>query len=356
MWDNYFVLTKLNFPLTYTITNRLLRDLKSIAAAKQLIDNAYILPQWEIKLRENALLSDAHHSTRIEGNTLTLEQVSRLAKGRQVMASRKDRQEVLNYLRVLNDIHRYATSPLSETTLLRLHRELTTGTMDHPSESGAYRDIQVVVGSRFGGKLKVSFVPPKPKEVPTLVRSFLRWLKTASSETDPVLLAGLSNYELVRIHPFIDGNGRTARAFATMLLLRSGFDIKRFFSLDDYYDSKREDYYKALQSVDPAVLDVTQWLEYFVQGVNESVQRVKTKVMELSRDRKAASLEGQVYLSKDQMRILELVATDAGVSSAELVRRLKKTRQAVHKDISRLMDLELITRIGSGPKVRYVKA
>ena len=70
------------FHLTYAITNGILHDLKSIAAAKQIIDSAFILPQWEVKLRETALLSDAHHSTSIEGNTLTLEQVSRLAKGR----------------------------------------------------------------------------------------------------------------------------------------------------------------------------------------------------------------------------------------------------------------------------------
>ena len=94
--------------LNFTITPAILDGIKKISAAKEIIDNAYILPQWEIKLREDALLSDTHHSTKIEGNTLTLEQVSRLAKGRSVMASRKEKQEVLNYLHVLSSIEKYS--------------------------------------------------------------------------------------------------------------------------------------------------------------------------------------------------------------------------------------------------------
>jgi Fic family protein len=72
-------------------------------------------------------------------------------------------------------------------------------------------------------------MPPLTEDVPDLINDFLIWFNSSDlSEIDPVILAGLTHYELVRIHPFIDGNGRTARVMATLVLYKHGFDLKRF--------------------------------------------------------------------------------------------------------------------------------
>jgi SAM-dependent methyltransferase len=84
----------------------------------------------------------------------------------------------------------------------------------------------------------------------------------------PVLRSGIVHYELVRIHPFVDGNGRVARALSTLLLFLEGYDIRKFFSLEEYFDSDALDYYKALQSVARNQGDLSVWLEYFTKGLS----------------------------------------------------------------------------------------
>ena len=159
------------------------------------------------------------------------------------------------------------------------------------------------MGNRVTGE--VIFMPPPTDQVPQLINKFLEWFNsTAVNEIDPVIEAGLTHYELVRIHPFIDGNGRTARIMATLVLYKRGFDVKRFFALDDYYDQDRRGYYTALKSVDPNTLELTGWLEYFTDGVAVSIEEVKKKVIGLSKDIKLLKEKGQVAVTERQMKIV----------------------------------------------------
>lgn len=118
------------------------------------------------------------------------------------------------------------------------------------------------------------------------MKALVEWLNSdTAKELDSVIEAGIAHYEFVRIHPFVDGNERTARVLATLILYLRGFDAKQFFCLDDYYDSNRQAYYRALQSVNQETLDLTIWLEYFVEGVNISIETVKYRVIRLSSER-----------------------------------------------------------------------
>lgn len=140
--------------------------------------------------------------------------------------------EVLNYLKVLANIERYADQKLNEKVLLKIHKEISKGTLKRPEDAGRYSNIQVVVGRHEFGKVLVTFRPPIAYEVPKLTKTYFDWLNKETKELNPVLIAGITHYELVKIDPFVYGNGRTARAFAILLLYKSGFDIKRFFALD----------------------------------------------------------------------------------------------------------------------------
>ena len=102
------------FKPKYTITSEILNNLIKTAQAKAVIDNAYIIPKWEVALRREALIKNAHASTTIEGNPLTLEQVSELSRGRDIMATRKAKAEVLNYLKVLEDLPNLSEDGTSE--------------------------------------------------------------------------------------------------------------------------------------------------------------------------------------------------------------------------------------------------
>ncbi|MBI2136270.1 Fic family protein [Candidatus Woesearchaeota archaeon] len=331
----------------FKYTQRIVNNLLKITNARDVILNSKIIPKWEVSLRRDALISSAHSSTAIEGNKLTLEEVSQLAQGRKITAARKEKQEVLNYLNVLTNIHDYHDNgKITEKLLLKLHKDVTYDTLDNPQDEGTYRQVQVYVGNKLTGE--VVFMPPKIEEVQKLVQNLLARINQ-ETEISPVMLAGLTHYEFVRIHPFVDGNGRTARALATLILYIRDFDIKRFFALDDYYDSDRKAYYAALKTVDKNTLETTQWLEYFTDGVLISLSRVKDKIISFSMKK----TEPQIALTERQMKILEMIVTNGKITSGEIQDLFKITRQAVHKELKKMIELGVIEPKGENKAIYY---
>lgn len=342
------------FVPNFRYTNRIVNNLVEITSARGIVLNSYLVPKWEVSLRRDALIKAAHASTAIEGNPLTLEEVSQLAEGREVMASRKAKQEVLNYLNVLERIEKYRNGGnVTEKSILRMHRDITKETLDSFEHEGNYREIQVYVGNRITGE--VTFMPPPPHDVPVLMGELIEWLNSDDSyDLSPVLVAGISHYEFVRIHPFVDGNGRTARALATLILHLKEFDIKRFFALDDYYDSDRMAYYNALKSVDPETLDLTDWLEYFTEGVLISISKVKEKVLQISLEKRKKEEKGQIALTERQMKIIEHLQRNGRITTGDMAKMFGITRQAALKELSKLVELEVIKLEGKGRGAHYV--
>ncbi len=337
----------------FTFTNEIVKNLTYIAESRAFILNAPLVPEWEVSLRRDAILRSAHSSTAIEGNPLTLKDVSALADGRQVMARRKDRQEVLNYLEALDRVPAFTKrKQFALNDLLEIHEIVTKETLNNPQDVGVLRDRQVRVVNGLG---ETVFMPPLTEEVPDLIAEFLDWFNsTAIEEVDSVIVAGLTHYEMVRIHPFIDGNGRTARIMATLLLYKRGFDLKRFFALDDYYDHDRPAYYAALQTVDPEIIDVTEWLEYFTDGVAASMKTVREKVLGLSKDVKILKERGQVALNERQMKIVEFIVDEGRITNRDVRIMFNLSNRAALDEIYKLMKLKVLKQEGSGRSVHYI--
>ena len=341
------------FKPNFRYTNKIVHSLISISAAREIILSSPLIPKWEVFLRREAIIHSAHSSTSIEGNRLSVEQVSELAKGREIMAIQKDKKEVLNYLNVLNNIDKLTKgNSICENDILNIHRLVTKDTLDNPDDCGVYRNRYVVVGNRFTGK--VFFRPPQNKDVPSLIKDLVQWINSeGSKELEPVIEAGIVHYEFVRIHPFIDGNGRTARVLATFILYQLGFDTKQFFCLDDYYDSDRQAYYRALQNVDQNILDITNWLEYFVEGVNVSIQAVKQRVIRLSSERLRKTKRGQIALTEKQMKIVEFINQNGKITNKDIRNIFIISPQAAYKEIKKLLKLEVVKPTGKGRGLYY---
>jgi len=342
------------FKPNFRYTDKIVHDVAQIAAARELILHSPFVPKWEVSLRREAILRSAHSSTAIEGNRLSLEQVSDLAQGREIMATRKDKQEVLNCLGVLEDLSKLTSGDkISEKDILNIHKQVTQDTLEDPSDCGAYRTRYVIVGNRITGE--IIFRPPSNEDVPRLVRDLVKWLNSSQAETlDAVIEAGLAHYEFVRIHPFVDGNGRTGRVLATLILHMRGFDTKQFFCLDDYYDSDRPSYYRALQSVDQETLDLTNWLEYFTEGVMASAAAVKERVIRLSSERLRKTKKGQIALTERQMRIVERIIESGSISNREVREMFGISDRAALKEITKLVGLEVVRAEGKGRSSTYV--
>src|SRR3990170_4257428 len=344
------------FKPNYTITHYILDNLVKTAEAKGLVDNAYLVPKWEVALRREALIKNAHASTAIEGNPLSLEQVSDLAMGRDIMATRKAKAEVLNYLNLLDYLPQLAKQgEITEKVILEIHKLITKDVLENPADSGVYRKRQVVIGNRVTGI--ITFRPPDTKDVPLLMKKFVKWLNSKdAAKINPVLSAGISHYEFVRVHPFIDGNGRSARALASLILYLRGFDTKRFFALDDYYDSDRQSYYKALQSVDLTTLDTTKWLNYFTYGVALQTDKVKERILSLSSDMKRKQLKGQVALTERQMKVVERINVKGHITNKLIREMFKLSDEGALKEINKLVKLGVVKAEGKGRSIRYVLA
>lgn len=342
------------FKPNFRYTNKIVTNLTFIAESRAIILNSPLIPKWEVSLRRDALLRSAHSSTAIEGNPLSLEEVSALAAGRDIMVRRKDKQEVLNYLEALERIPEFANRiPLTSEDFLEIHNVVTKDTLENPGDEGVFRNRQVFVGNRITGE--IIFMPPPTEQVPQLVSNFFEWFNSAeANEIEPVVEAGITHYEIAWIHPFIDGNGRTARIMATLVLYKRGFDVKRFFALDDYYDHDRRSYYAALKSVDQNTLDLTGWLEYFTDGVSVSIKAVKEKVIGLSKDIKLLKEKGQVALTERQMKIVERLIEKGEITNRDVRNMFNLSNRAALDEISKLIKMKVVKEVGKGRSIRYV--
>lgn len=351
------------FQPKFQITQKVLKYISQVEVSKEIIENSPLVPQWEVKFREEAVLRSVHHGTHIEGNPMSLGEVKGALEGREVAARERDIQEVINYRNVLSYINKWSRTseesekPIDLGTLLKLH-EITVDRILPPERAGKLRDVEVVLKSSSSGI--TTFKPPSKYNVPALVNMFFLWLNGPGVEIHPVLRAGITNYELVRIHPFVDGNGRVSRAMAILVLFKGGYDIKRFFSLEEYYDRDAERYFQTLQNtsnqlvVDNNERDLTEWLEYFSEGLAVELARVKDKVKKLSVDLKLQNKVGQITLNERQMTLVEYMEDYGGISNKEWRTLIPGiSDDTILRDMQDLMKKKLVKKEGTTKASRY---
>ena len=184
------------------------------------------------------------------------------------------------------------------------------------------------------------------------------WLNaTKPDDFHTTLKAGVAQYEVVRVHPFLDGNGRVARALATLILFREGYDVKRFFSLEEHYDRDPLHYYQALQSVVQNHGTITPWLEYFTEGLAIELTRVKEKVKSLSTDLKLKkSLGGKpLALTERQIKMIEYVQENGFLQNKAFFELFPMVSEdTVLRELKDLMEKGIVKKEGSTKGARYV--
>ncbi len=355
------------FVAKYNITNSILKDIGTIDASREVILNAPLIPAWEAKFRKEAMERSVHHGTHLEGNRLTEEEVKDVLEGNEVIARDRDIQEVINYRNVLKFIENIATqigpnNPYVFTieTILEIHR-ITTERILPEESSGKFRLRQVVIKNTKTNQ--ISFTPPPAAELPFLVEDLVSWINSDEvKELHPIIKAAIIHYELSRIHPFVDGNGRASRAVATLIMFLDGYDIRKFFSLEEYFDENPMDYYVTLQAVSNQLVidtherDLTPWLEYFVKGVAIELNRVKEKVKRISSDARVKDMLGeQVELNERQMIIMEYLHRHNSMMNKDFRKIFPDfSDDTVLRELKFLKQKGLIKKTGGTKKATYV--
>lgn len=344
----------------YKLTTYIVKLLIAIAEAKVVIERAKILPKQELKLRRQAMVRMTHSSTAIEGNRLGVNQVGDILAHKKVSAADRDIFEVQNYLNALRYIEQIVSQKrsIAEKVLLKIHKLVTSKTLP-PEQCGCYRREPVyIVRRRLGFPKKVVYTGPDARFVRALCLALIQWIKNSEKEgINPVIVAGIVHQEIAAIHPFSDGNGRTARAFATLILYDRGYDFRHLFALEDYYNLDRQTYYAAI-NIGKNYLerrrDFTSWLEYFVKGFREEIDHVKSKVAALSLKKVGDDVGSKVYLDKDQMMILDFLDQVGKIKASDVADILDCPKRTAQLQLQKLKKLGIIKQVGKGPASAYI--
>ena len=230
-----------------------------------LVERMLIMPRHEAWFKRDVQISRAVATTKIEGASLSEEEVSALVKKGQVGNLTEDEQANLNAIAAYDFVDYLSDQEdiaINELAIRELNRQFLRGSSEALTP-GVYRKGQNKVGSKYD--------PPDQGDVPALMKDLASWLET-ENELNPILKAALAHLQFVAIHPFWDGNGRTARAVATLILQRSQrYAFKKLLSLEQFFDQQRADYFTAIErSIGTRYTsdyDATPFLEFFTTAL-----------------------------------------------------------------------------------------
>ncbi|MBL1419301.1 MAG: Fic family protein [Alphaproteobacteria bacterium] len=274
------------FSPNFTITPSLTNILMDIEASRQAISILPITLTVLTSLRESARLTATHYSTQIEGNCLTQEQVNDVIQGSSFPNRERDETEVKNYysaLEYLDELKANNKTQITEQQIKTIHGLVLNG-KEKPTP---YRDGQNVIRNAQDGL--IVYMPPEAKDVAELMESLVDWInqQVELKELPVPIVAAIAHYQFATIHPYYDGNGRTARLLTNLILHKSGYGLKDIYSLEEYYARNLPEYYKALTIGDShnyyfgrADADITKWVLYFCQGMAQSFAAIRSKATE----------------------------------------------------------------------------
>jgi len=332
----------------FTITPKITSLLEEVANAFGYFRGISLPTDFEKEYVAKVISETVHASTAIEGNRLTNQQVSTVLKGGKVSALDRDIKEVENYNKAVSFIKslRHDTFQINEKLIKEMHTIIMEGVKD--KKVGGYRSGQVYVGD---------YIPPEGFKVPSLMGEFVEWLRNPKPELlSPILYSGIAHYRFVEIHPFEDGNGRTSRILTKLMLMKGGYDITSYFSLEAYYNRDRNAYYKALSTADQnrkdGRADLTIWLEYFVNGLvieaNRAVSRLEEELTAYRRQ------ESPLRLTENQTALLKMLEEKKTIKLADYMEVTGLSKSGGYKDFEALIKYGLIERKGKYKGAYYI--
>lgn len=252
-------------PPKYFLTPKISRLLASIEASKQVIDAITIPAEVEINIRRRSTLKSSLFSARIEGNTLTLEDISSRPSKDQKKA------EVFNILKALNAIFQKRNKDLTVNDILHLHKMVMEG-LTHKTAQG---NIRNEISAIFNSAGIAVYMPPPPRLVASLLEKLIKFANS-QKEQFVQIRACLAHYTFEKIHPFLDGNGRVGRLLLQAIMYKGGYGMKGLLTVEEYLDNNRSEYYRALEETER---DVSYYLEFMLKAIAQTAEEAKNLVL-----------------------------------------------------------------------------
>lgn len=335
----------------YTITDQLLANITRITSLVHDLNNRHFPRVVQVQFAQAAREVSVHASTSIEGNPLPLTEVKRVLKSRPAHL-RDSEKEVLNYNTALESLSAQLTtnkSGVSLSLILAIHEQVTAGLLPLFA-SGKLRQKPVVVNDPPTGQ--IVYLPPDAEEVKPLIGDLLEFVEAKAGLVDPLILAGIFHKQMVIIHPFMDGNGRTTRLATKVLLAKMGLNTFNLFSFENYYNQNVTKYFQTVGEYGDyhelaEKIDFTAWLEYFTGGIIDELLRVSGLLPH-------NGTTPATHLEPYHQKILAFIQQNGYIHDRDYARLTTRARSTRAQDFHKLIALGLIKRLGKGKATHYI--
>lgn len=321
-------------PPKYTLTTKISQLLSSIEASRAVIEAIQIPIEIETNIRRQSSLKSSLFSARIEGNTLTLDELHQ--------STSKDQKnvEVFNILKALNHLQQRPAKDLTHKDILQLHQMVMQGLVEK-LDLGHFRNELSAIFNAGGIAI---YLPPRPSQIPALISKMLQFINSSKEQSIPIRSC-LVHYNFEKIHPFLDGNGRVGRLLLQAVLAKGGYGMKGLLALEEQLDKNRTGYYLALEEVER---DVTGYLEFMLEAISEAARIAQTQVLEKEQ------AQPEDYLLPRRSEILNIIRDQKLVRFDQLRRRfLMVNERTLRYDLKKLQDAGFIKKRGATKGVFY---
>ncbi len=319
-------------PPKYELTPTISRLLSSIEASKQVIDSITIPIEVETNIRRASTLKSSLFSARIEGNNLTLDEITRNPSNSQ------KKTEVFNILKAFTFIKQKEKKDLSVSDILNIHKIVINNLS---ADSGKFRKEHEAIFNSAGIAI---YMPPPPRLVLSSIERLVKFANSDKEQFVPIK-ACLIHYIFEKIHPFVDGNGRVGRLLLQKILMHGSYGMKGLLPVEEYLDTHRSEYYNALEEPER---DVTSYLEFMLEALENVASSTKELVMQ---KKKTDFLD---YLLPRRLEIYNIIKDHKMVDFDILRRRfLNVNERTLRYDLKKLADANLIRKRGTTKGVFY---
>ena len=304
----------------------------------------------------DVMVEDVLRSSEIEGELLNADRV-RSSIARHLGIETEGLPEPDHYtegvVQVMLDAVRNSNQPLTHERLFNWHAALfPTGRSGmYPITVAAYRvgkePMQVVSGAM--GREKVHYEAPASEVVPIMMDEFLKWINEEAG-IDPILKAGVAHLWFVAIHPFDDGNGRITRTITDMLLAKADGMPHRFYSMSAEILRERKGYYAALEKTTTGTMDITLWLEWFLQTLRSAILRSETTVQRVVKKSLFWQQHREVAMNERQAKVVNMLwdGFEGKLTSSKWAKITKTSQPTAQRDIADLVQKGVLVVSGEG--------
>ena len=307
----------------------------------------------------SSLMEEAIYSSKMEGASTT-RIVAKDMLRKKKSPQNKSQQMIVNNYNTIQYIVEHKEQPLTEELLLTIHRLMTEKTLDNPEDAGRFRtNDKVVVADMVEGD--IIYTPPSFQEIPEFVESLCNFFNNDNPRTfiHPIIRGIIVHFMLAFMHPFVDGNGRTARALFYWYMLKEGYKLTEYMSISRVIAKSKANYEKAFRYVENDGNDMGYFVAYNLGALEKSFQQLRDYIQRKQREKRAASsfmMAGNI--NQRQALILQRLKEepDTIFTVKDVQEQFSVSSMTARKDLSDLVRQNYMTEIALNRVTRgYIK-